>query len=137
MQPLRFRREPRSQRKRGILAITDKTNGGTPTAAIRDLWQSDAVLSELVIGGSQPWLRIRLSTQTGAAQRSRASCSRREAFQQSVHYLRSGYAMYYTPPPAPVGSQRKLQVALTPEAAARFPNVRVRARAGYVVRIAP
>jgi len=56
-----------------------------------------------------------------------------EAFQQSVHYLRSGYAMYYASPDAPAGTQRKLQVSLTPEAASRFPNVKIRARSAYIV----
>jgi hypothetical protein len=132
---LRFRREARSQRKRGILAITDKTSGSTPAAAIRDLWQSDAVLSELVIGGASSGGFAPTSNpivdQTGGA--TIVAGVPGEAFQQSVHYLRSGYAMYYTPPDAAPGTQRKLQVMLTPEAAARFPNVRIRARSGYVV----
>jgi len=127
---LRFRREPRSQRKRGILVITDKTSSGTPSSTIRDLWQSDAVLSELVIGGSAPSSNP-IVDQTGGA--TIVAGNPGEAFQQSVHYLRSGYAMYYAAPGATAGTQRRLQVSLTPDAARRFPNVRIHARAGYVV----
>jgi hypothetical protein len=127
---LRFRREPRSQRKRGILVLTDKTSSATPTSTIRDLWQSDAVLSELVIGGSAPSSNP-IVDQTGGA--TIVAGNPGEAFQQSVHYLRSGYAMYYATPGAAAGTQRRLQVSLTPDAARRFPNVRIHARAGYVV----
>ena len=127
---LRFRREPRSQRKRGILVVTDKTSSGTPTNTIRDLWQSDAVLSELVLGGSTPNSNP-IVDQTGGA--TIVAGVPGEAFQQSVHYLRSGYAMYYASPDAPAGTQRKLQVSLTPEAASRFPNVKIRARSAYIV----
>jgi hypothetical protein len=127
----RFRTEPRSQRKRGILVITDKTSSGAAANTIRDLWQSDAVLSELVIGGSAPAANP-IVDQTGGA--TIVAGPPGEAFQQSVHYLRSGYAMYYATPEAPAGTQRRLEVALKPDAARRFPNVRVRARAGYVVR---
>jgi hypothetical protein len=55
-----------------------------------------------------------------------------EAFRDSVHYLRSGYTMYYALPAATPGAERKLQVELTSEAAKRFPSVRIRARSGYI-----
>ena len=55
-----------------------------------------------------------------------------EAFRDSVHYLRSGYTMYYGLPEASSGAERKLQVELTPEAAKRFANVRIHARSGYI-----
>jgi hypothetical protein len=56
-----------------------------------------------------------------------------DAFRDSVHYVRSGYAIYYAQPDATPGSERKVQVELTPEAAKRYPGVRVRARSGYIV----
>jgi len=55
-----------------------------------------------------------------------------EAFRDSVHYLRSGYTMYYALPAATPGAERRLQAEPTSEAAKRFPNMRIRARSGYI-----
>ncbi len=135
---LRFRSEPKSKRKRAVLAITDKAGGNnaSATAAVRDLWASDAVLSELVLGGSGQTRLMESGTnaivdQTGGA--TIVAGVPGEAFQESVHYLRSGYTMYYPLPGAAAGSERRLQVELTADAIKRFPNVRLRARSGYVV----
>jgi hypothetical protein len=132
---LLFRGEPRSQRKRGILAITDKTSSAAGANTVGNLWQSDAVVSELVMGGSAPASNPIVDRTGGATViAGPAGLTPGEAFQQSVRYLRSGYAMYYAMPAAPAGTERSLSVTLTPDAARRFPNVRIRARAGYVVR---
>ena len=56
-----------------------------------------------------------------------------DTFRDSVHYLRSGYTMYYALPESGPGTERRLQVELTPEASKRLPNVRIRARSGYIV----
>ena len=47
----RFRTEPKTHRKRAVLVITDKTGGAFPNemAIVRNLWGSDAVLSELIL----------------------------------------------------------------------------------------
>lgn len=134
----RFRSEPKSKRKRAILIVTDKTgssNSGA-TATVRDLWAADAVLSELVIDrpGQTRLMESGANTivdRTGGA--TIVAGVPGDAFQESVHYLRSGYAMYYPLPDAAAGSERHLRVELTPAAAAKFPNVRIRARSGYIV----
>jgi hypothetical protein len=41
--------------------------------------------------------------------------------------------MYYAQPAAQPGAERKLDVVLTAEAAKKFPNVKIRARSGYIV----
>jgi VWFA-related protein len=135
---LRFRSEPKSKRKRAVLVVSDKTgsNNAGATAAVRDLWASDAVLSELVLGGSGQTRLMEDGTnavvdRTGGA--TIVAGVPGEAFQESVHYLRSGYSMYYPLPDAAAGSERRLQVELTADAMKRFPNVRLRARLGYVV----
>ncbi len=135
---LGFRGEPKSKRKRAVLVVSDKTgsNNAGATAAVRDLWASDAVLSELVLGGSGQTRLMEDGTnavvdRTGGA--TIVAGVPGEAFQESVHYLRSGYSMYYPLPDAAAGSERRLQVELTADAMKRFPNVRLRARLGYVV----
>jgi hypothetical protein len=134
---IRFRNEPKTNRKRAVLIITDKTGGHADEMAIvRNLWNSDAVVSELILDrGSQTKLLDAgtngIVDKTGGATIMAGVPG--EAFRDSVHYVRTGYAMYYALPDASSGSERKLQVELTPEAAKRLPNVHIRARSGYIV----
>jgi VWFA-related protein len=136
---LRFRNEPTTRRKRAILIVTDKADSREPdqTSIVRDLWNSNAVLSELVLDrpGQPTRMMERGSNEivdkTGGA--TIVAGDPGGAFRQSVHYLRSGYTMYYSLPDATrAGSPRAVQIELTPEAAKRFPNVRIRARSGYI-----
>jgi VWFA-related protein len=136
---LRFRNEPTTRRKRAILIVTDKADSREPdqTSIVRDLWNSNAVLSELVLDRpGQPTRLMERGTneivdKTGGA--TIVAGDPGGAFRQSVHYLRSGYTMYYALPEATrAGSPRAVQIELTPEAAKRFPNVRIRARSGYI-----
>ena len=142
---LRFRNEPTTRRKRAILIVTDKSDSREPdqTSIVRDLWNSNAVLSELVLDrpgqptrmmerGSIPVAHTdEIVDKTGGA--TIVAGDPGGAFRQSVHYLRSGYTMYYALPDATrAGSPRTVQIELTPEAAKRFPNVRLRARSGYI-----
>jgi VWFA-related protein len=138
---VRFRAEPASHRKRAIVAITDKAESDKAgaSAAVQELWNANAVFSELIVGkGGQT--RLLDAGPTSIADRTGgvaiAAGVPGEAFQESVHYVRSGYTMYYALPDGPIGSERALKVEFTPEAARRYPNVRVRARSGYVVRAA-
>lgn len=135
---LQFRSEPATHRKRAIVAITDKAESDRAgaAAAVRELWDSNAVFSELIVnkGGQTRLLDAGASSivdRTGGA--AIAAGVPGEAFQKSVHYVRSGYTMYYSQPDAAPGSERSVKVELSPDAARRFPNVRVRARSGYVI----
>lgn len=135
---LRFRNEPTTRRKRAILIVTDKSDSREPdqTSIVRDLWNSNAVLSELVLERpGQPTRMMERGSEivdkTGGA--TIVAGDPGGAFRQSVHYLRSGYTMYYALPDSTrAGSPRAVQVELTPDAAKRFPNVRIRARSGYI-----
>jgi hypothetical protein len=134
----RFRSEPASHRKRAILAITDKADSDRAgvSAAVHELWSENAVFSELIVGkGGQtrllePGVASIVDRTAGAAI---AAGVPGEAFQASVHYLRSGYTLYYALPEAASGSERSVKVELTPDAALRHPGIRVRARSGYFV----
>ncbi len=128
---LRFRNETKSHRKRAILIITDKTglNPANQVLIVRDIWASDAVVSELIMGGPSEQRPNEIVDKTGGT--TIVAGNPGEAFRESVHYLRSGYTMYYALPDAKPGTARRLDVQLTPEALKRFPNARVRARSGY------
>jgi hypothetical protein len=128
---LRFRGEPKTNRKRAVLIVTDKPGSREPNeaAVVRDLWNADAVLSELILdrgqkGGNE------IVDKTGGI--TIVAAEPGEAFRDSVHYLRSGYTMYYALPEGSSGVEHKLQVELTPDAAKRFANVRIHARSGYI-----
>jgi VWFA-related protein len=131
---IRFRREPVTQRRRAVLIITDKIGSRSAAAdpAIRSLWTSDAVLSALVLGGSQPTRVLEpganpIADKTGGA--TIVAGAPGPAFQDSVRRLRRRYTMYYAVPAAAPGSERAIHVECL------RPNSRVRARTGYVVSI--
>jgi len=54
-----------------------------------------------------------------------------EGVRETIHRLRLRYSLYYQMPHAVLGEERKVQVELTPEAAAQHPGAIVRARTGY------
>ncbi len=127
---LRFRQEVKTHRKRAVLIITDRAGSAMPNedTIVRNFWGSDAILSELILGANGANAIV---DRTGGMTIATTGIPG-DAFRDSVHYLRSGYAMYYAQPEASAGSQRRLEVQLSEEAARRFPGVKVHARAGYV-----
>jgi VWFA-related protein len=135
---LRFRTEPTTRRKRAVLIVTDKPGSreSDQASVVRDLWNSNAVLSELIVDRpAQPTHMVErgaseIVDKTGGA--TIVAGNPGESFRESVHYLRSGYTMYYALPDVRAGSPRAVEVELTPDAAKRFPNVRIRARSGYI-----
>ncbi|HVV44909.1 MAG TPA: VWA domain-containing protein [Bryobacteraceae bacterium] len=134
----RFLSEPDTRRKRAILIVTDKpgARGANEMSVVRDLWHADAVVSELIVDNTAQTKLLAaggnaIVDETGGA--TIVAGNPGEAFQEAVHYLRSGYTLYYALPEAAPGSERRVRVELTPEAAGRLPDVRIRARSGYVV----
>jgi hypothetical protein len=128
----RFHEEVKTRRKRAVLVITDRAGARTPNedAIVRDYWGSDAILSELILGSNGANAIV---DKTGGLTIATTGIPG-DAFRDSVHYLRSGYAMYYALPDSTPGAEHRLQVEFTPEAAQRFPNVRIRARSGYIAQ---
>lgn len=127
----RFRTEPKTRRKRAVLIVTDKPGAREPNeeAVVHDLWNADAVLSELILDRGQNGVNA-IVDKTGGT--TIVAGDPGAAFRDSVHYLRSGYTMYYALPSASSGAEHRLQVELTPEAVKRYPDVRIRARSGYI-----
>jgi len=139
---IRFHTEPKTHRKRAVLIVTDKagSRSASEMSIVHELWNSDAVLSELILSGSRDTKVMdaggnAIVDNTGGA--TIVAGTPGDAFRDSVHYVRSGYAIYYAQPEAMPGSERKVKVELTPEAAKRLPGIRVRARTGYIVPTQP
>lgn len=135
---LRFRKEPKTQRRRAVLAITDRSGSSSYAAqsAVRDLWQSDAVFSELEIGRSASMQVLERAGDVIAARTGGATVvagDPGQAFRQALRLLRRRYTLYYASPGGQAGSERSLEVRLSAEAEKRFPGSHVRTRTGYTV----
>lgn len=143
----RFLREQEPKGRRAILIVTDNDdlNYLAPDElAIHELYGANAVLNALVAGGGRrrdplagratnpdftPPDVFKLSETTGgeAVESKRA----REAFAEMIDRIRSRYSLQYPAPAAPADSFRSVRVELTPGARKRYPDARVKARAGY------
>jgi VWFA-related protein len=144
---LRFRREPKTRRRRAVLIVTD--NMGTRTrresAVVEDFWESDAILSGLIVSNPVFQAARILSPLALASQAGMKGIARKTGgdainaddpgtdFQEAMRRIRRRYSLYYAMPEAKPGMARAIQVELAGDAAARYPKARVRARTGYVV----
>jgi VWFA-related protein len=146
----RFLSEPRSERRRAVLIVTD--NVGTRTrsekSVVRDFWEADALLSGLIVSSAfraintastvmNPFMLAMQAGMKGIAEKTGgdaiSSKDAGAAFTESMHRIRSRYSLYYQQPEAKAGTTRSIRVELTGEAARQHPKARVRARTGYVV----
>jgi von Willebrand factor type A domain len=142
--------EPRQERRRAVLLITD--NVGTRSVredpVVRAFWEADAVVTGLEV--SDPMARvsrvIKWTSPTAIAMAQGADGVIRKtggemektgdagkAFGEALHRLRTRYSIYYAPPAGRAGEEHRVKVTLSPAAAKAHPNARIRARAGYVM----
>jgi VWFA-related protein len=134
--------------RKAILIVTD--NEGARTAVsddqvVRALHAANVVLSAILVGNSEPqYTRTRyvnpaagapdvqrFVTETGG--RSVAGATPADALVPILKDLTTRYSFQYTPPSADEGSFRHIRVELSPEAAARYPGAKIKARSGYTV----
>jgi hypothetical protein len=130
-----FRTEPPHGRRRAILVVTDKVSG-TSQSSVRELWKSDAVLSELVLGKmpetSVPDRGTSLTAdRTGGA--TVLAGPPGPSFQLAIRLLRRRYSIYFQAPGGQSGAERKIEVRLSPAAATNSPGAKVRSRTGYLL----
>jgi VWFA-related protein len=148
---MRFMREPRSERRRAVLVITDNIGLRTrrEQPVIRDFWEADALLSGLIVFDKKfrrvhtmglilaPDAMLLEAGMKGIAAKTGGDAIDTQdagtAFQESMRRIRSRYSLYYAQPQGQPGSSRSIKVELTGEAAGQHPKARVRARTGYVL----
>jgi VWFA-related protein len=148
---LKFMHEPRNQRRRAVLIITDNIGMRTrrEQSVVRDFWEADALLTGLIV--SNPVFRtmhtvgVILGPQNLLMQAGMKGIAAKTggdaipsddpgpAFQDAMHRIRSRYSLYYAQPQAKPGATRSIRVELASNAARRFPKARVRSRTGYIV----
>jgi VWFA-related protein len=150
---LKFMHQPRNQRRRAVLIVTDNMGMRTrrEQSVVRDFWEADALLSGLIV--SNPLFRtmhtvgIVLGPQNLLMQAGMKGIAAKTggdaipsndagpAFQDAMHRIRSRYSLYYALPQAKPGATRSIRVELASDAARRFPKAKVRSRTGYIVPV--
>lgn len=149
---LRFMKEPRSERRRAVLIITDDYGVRTRRehSIVRDFWEADAILSGLIVRhpatkalhtastilGPQ-YLLLQAGMKGTAAKTGGDAIQSGDAgsaFRESMRRIRGRYSLYYAQPPGTPQSIRSIRVELSADAARRYPKARVRARTGYLVK---
>jgi VWFA-related protein len=148
---LRFLNEPRTERRRAVLIVTD--NLGTRTrrvdSVVQDFWEADAILSGLIVNNRKetallgvsvilnPTMLAMQAGMTAIAQKTGGDAMRAEdpasAFEKAIRRIRTRYSLYYAMPAGKPGSKRTIRVELSRDAAKRNPSSKIRARTGYIV----
>jgi VWFA-related protein len=148
-----FLEEKRTERRRAILFLTDNEGQRTTQDGpiVEKLWEADAVLSGLIIGGGVAGRVIGgvlnptgilidqamragiggMADKTGGELVKAANVAR--DFPGLMARLRNRYSLYYPMPAGKAGEQRKVLVELAGKSKASHPEARVFARKGYVL----
>ena len=148
---LRLAKEPRGNRRRAVLIVTDNFGQRTrqEKSVVRDFWEADAILTALVVRRKREEAMMGIAKITspitlamsvgvqGVAEKTGGDFVQADdagtAFQDSMHRIRTRYSLYYPLPEGKPGTTRTIHVELTGDTAKRNPKARVRARTGYVV----
>jgi len=147
-----FRGEPRTQRRRAVLIITDNVGIRTRNemTVVRNYWEVDALLSGLIVrnAGTQairavttvigPQNLLLQAGMKGIAEKTGGDAFTAHdpgtGFRDAMRRIRSRYSLYYASPVAKAGETRSVRLELSLGAAKLYPKARVRARTGYVAR---
>jgi VWFA-related protein len=147
-----FLEQPRNERRRAVVILTDDygQRSRKSSTVIHHLWEADASLSGLIIrhAGEQalntvtmamnPLLLALREGMEGVADKTGGDTLKGrnagEDFREMMRRIRQRYSLYYAMPQGKTGEQRMVRVELSGEALSRYPNARVRAPKGYVMR---
>lgn len=145
----KFMQEPRTERRRAILIVTDNMGQRTrrESTVIRELWEADALLTALVVSGGPMQTMYRINTilnpslialhvgVRGIAAKTGGdflpSGDPAAGFQESMRRIRNRYSLFYAMPEAKPNTRRLVKVELARETARKHAKAKIRARTGY------
>ena len=146
-----FLREPRTERRRAVLILTDNygQRSRRDSTVVHHLWEADALLTGLIVRTaaatalntavlvSSPLSIFLREGITGVADRTGGEVIKADdpshALRDAMRRIRLRYSLYYAMPEGKPGEQRKVKVELSPDALRRYPAGRVLARKGYLI----
>ena len=146
---LRFSREPKTERRRAVLILTDNIGVHTKSEStvVRDFWEADAMLSGLILSHNaaarlafaaiNPLGTVLSAGMKGIAEKTGGDTITNgdpaTNFQESMRRIRTRYSLYYAQPEGKSGTMRSIRIELAGDAAKQHPKAKVRARTGYRV----
>jgi VWFA-related protein len=142
-----FLGQPRTNRRRAVLMITDNLGSSRDERALPTFWEADAVLNGLIVPGMAVRRRVLflpvwlppsgIAGISDIAEKTGGDAWKvgdpGSAFRQMIQRLRVRYSLHYEMPQAKPGERRTIEVELSPDAKRRYPGAGIRARSGYVV----
>jgi VWFA-related protein len=146
----RFLHEPRTERRRAVLIITDDMGQRTrrESTVVTELWEADALLTGLIVRGgttytvqrinriAHPYLIPMQAGVRGIAEKTGGDFIQASdpaaGFPESMRRIRTRYSLYYPMPEGKPGTRHAVRVELAAACLAKHPNARVRARTGYL-----
>jgi|SRR5579872_2297352 len=138
-----FLGQPRANRRRAIVVVTDDQGAGTAPRLVHDtvhnLWKADVVVLGVIVHSGNttvslgpPHRGARYTAEmTGGDTLN--SDDAVEGLREIIRRLRLRYSFEYAMPQGTPGEERKIQVKLVPPTAKRYPRAQLRARRGYIV----
>ena len=134
--------------RRAIVIVTDNEGARKSVSddqVVRALHAANIVLSAIIVGDSpSPFTQARYKNpsagppdvqrfvnETGG--QVTIGPSPADAFAPILKDLTTRYSFQYTPPSGEEGSFRKIRVELSPDAASKYPGMKIKARSGYTV----
>lgn len=138
-----FLGQPRANRRRAIVVVTDDQGAGTAPRMVHDtvhnLWKADAVVLGVIVhsgnttvslGPPHRGARYAAEVTGGDTLNSNDAV---EGLREIIRRLRLRYSFEYAMSQGTPGEERKIQVKLVPTTAKRYPRAQLRARRGYIV----
>jgi Ca-activated chloride channel family protein len=137
-----FLDQPRANRRRAIVVVTDDQGAGTAPRLVHDtvhnLWKANVVTVGVIVHSGNtavslgpPHRGARYAAEvTGGDTLNRGDAV--EDLREIIRRLRQRYSFEYALPQGTPGEERKIQVKLARITAKRYPRAQLRARRGYV-----
>jgi VWFA-related protein len=135
--------QPRANRRRAIVVVTDDEGAGTAPRLVREtvhtLWKADVVVLGVIVHSGNTTVSLG-PPHRGARYAAKVtggdilnSDDAVEGLREIIRRLRQRYSLEYALPQGTPGKERKIQVKLAPTTAKRYPRAQLRARDGYIV----